>query len=68
MALLQNLNRERGITIVFVTHETDIAEHMQRTIQIRDGRIVRDQRVERPINAEDVLQHLPSTDDEEVPA
>ncbi len=68
MALLQNLNRERGITIVFVTHEIEIAEHMQRTIQIRDGRIVRDQRVERPISAEEVLQRLPSPDDEGVPA
>lgn len=68
MALLQKLNRERGITIVFVTHETDIAGHMQRTIQIRDGRVVRDQRVEHPISAEDVLQRLPSPDGEEAPA
>ena len=64
MALLQNLNRERGITIVFVTHEPDIAQHMQRTIQVRDGRVVRDERVEQPVDAEDVLARLPGPDEE----
>jgi putative ABC transport system ATP-binding protein len=62
MALLQRLNRERGITIVFVTHETDIAHHMQRAINIRDGRIVHDERVEHPLDAEQILAQLPSPD------
>ena len=66
MALLQRLNRERGITIVFVTHEPDIAHHMQRVVQIRDGRVVHDERVEQPRDAEAVLAQLPA--DEEAPA
>ena len=66
MALLQRLNRDRGITIVFVTHEPDIAQHMQRVVQIRDGRVVHDERVEQPRDAETVLAGLPP--DEEAPA
>ncbi len=63
MALLQRLNRERGITIVFVTHEPEITAHMQRAIHIRDGRVVRDERVERPLDAEEILARLPSDDE-----
>lgn len=38
MEIFQQLNAE-GITIVFVTHERDIAEHTKRTIHIRDGKV-----------------------------
>jgi putative ABC transport system ATP-binding protein len=41
MALLEGLSR-RGITIVIVTHEPDIAAHARRLVQFRDGRIVKD--------------------------
>jgi ABC-type lipoprotein export system ATPase subunit len=40
MQLLVNLNRERGVTIVMVTHEPDIAEWAHRRIVFRDGRII----------------------------
>jgi len=64
MALLQELNRERGITIVFVTHETDIAAHTNRIVHLRDGRIVRDEPVERHLLAEEVLARLPPEEED----
>jgi putative ABC transport system ATP-binding protein len=39
MRILLSLNKERGTTIILVTHAPDIAEHAQRTIRIRDGKI-----------------------------
>ena len=44
MQLLRTLNEERGITIVVVTHETDVAEFASRTVTFRDGRISKDER------------------------
>jgi putative ABC transport system ATP-binding protein len=43
LALFQRLNRE-GITIVMVTHETDVAAHAGRVVTFRDGHIVSDVR------------------------
>jgi putative ABC transport system ATP-binding protein len=45
MALFDSLNRE-GITIVLVTHETDIAQHAKRQVHFLDGRIVSDHAVQ----------------------
>ncbi|MBI4505768.1 MAG: ABC transporter ATP-binding protein, partial [Chloroflexi bacterium] len=45
MAIFQRLNRERGITVIFVTHERDIAYHTRRIIRLRDGRVVADEPV-----------------------
>ncbi|WP_367718627.1 ABC transporter ATP-binding protein [Nitratireductor sp. GISD-1A_MAKvit] len=42
MAILTRLNRERGLTIVMVTHEADIAAFAGRQIVFRDGRIAED--------------------------
>jgi putative ABC transport system ATP-binding protein len=42
MELLQQLNRERGITIVMVTHEPDVAAYARRNLVFRDGRILSD--------------------------
>jgi putative ABC transport system ATP-binding protein len=36
------LNRERGITIIFVTHEPEVAAYTRRTITLRDGRVIAD--------------------------
>jgi len=58
MAIFQKLNRERGITVVLVTHEPDIAYHAQRIVRLRDGLVVGEERVERPILAEEVLTGL----------
>jgi putative ABC transport system ATP-binding protein len=40
------LNRERGLTIAFVTHDAKVAAHTNRIIELRDGEIVSDQPVE----------------------
>jgi putative ABC transport system ATP-binding protein len=50
MALLARLNHERGITVVMVTHEPDMAAYADRVIGFRDGRIVNDER-RRPTGA-----------------
>jgi macrolide transport system ATP-binding/permease protein len=44
MKTLQSLNREQGVTIVVVTHEADIAAYADRTVTMRDGQIVSDER------------------------
>jgi len=51
MAIFQRLNEERGITIVFVTHEPEIAQHTRRIVRIADGRIVDDRPVRNPRKA-----------------
>ena len=44
MRLLAQLNAEQGRTIVLITHEQDIARFAERVVELRDGRIVRDER------------------------
>ncbi len=45
VGIFQRLNMERGITIVFVTHEADVASFTRRIIHMRDGRIEHNERV-----------------------
>jgi putative ABC transport system ATP-binding protein len=62
MAIFQELNA-RGLTVVMVTHEPDIAQFAKRVIVVRDGRIRRDDPVvDRPA-ARDVLATLPTLED-----
>ncbi len=60
IALMQDLNRQ-GKTIVFVTHEPDIATFSSRTITLRDGGILSDQKNENPALAKETLAALPAT-------
>lgn len=62
MGIFQDLNQE-GVTIVLVTHELDIAQHAKRIIHFRDGLLVEDKRVEKQINARDILAQLPGIEE-----
>jgi putative ABC transport system ATP-binding protein len=59
MGLFQRLNIERGITIVLITHETDIAEYGTRTVAFRDGRVVGDKPIAQRRDAVEELANLP---------
>ncbi|HMD02645.1 MAG TPA: ATP-binding cassette domain-containing protein, partial [Candidatus Baltobacteraceae bacterium] len=49
MALLGRLNAERGITIMLVTHEPDVAAHAKRIVTFRDGHVISDAATEREL-------------------
>jgi putative ABC transport system ATP-binding protein len=59
MGIFQRLNQERGITVVLITHEMDIAEYGTRTVTFRDGQVVADRAISRRRNAQDELAALP---------
>ncbi len=65
MEILQRLNRERGLTVVLITHEPDIAEYAERVVAFRDGRVVKDEKVARRRDAAAEMAALPPL--EEVP-
>jgi putative ABC transport system ATP-binding protein len=65
MEIFQRLNRERGITLIIVTHERDIAEYADRVVVFKDGRIIRDNKIENRRDASEELLLLPSVDEEE---
>src|SRR6266567_4119362 len=58
IGLFQALNWERGISVIYVTHEPDIAAHARRLIQVRDGMIVSDLINDSPLRAQDELREL----------
>ena len=66
MGIFQRLNRERGITVVLITHEMDIAEYGTRLIRFRDGRVVADQPVLHRRNAADELEALPPPEPDQI--
>jgi putative ABC transport system ATP-binding protein len=62
MGIFQRLNQERGITVVLITHEMDIAEYGTRTVSFRDGHVVADKAVGRRRVAQDELAALPAAE------
>ncbi|OYU85444.1 MAG: ABC transporter ATP-binding protein [Flavobacterium sp. BFFFF2] len=63
MVLIQELNRQ-GKTIVFVTHEPDIAAFSKRTITLKDGKIRSDEMNKNIVNAKEMLAQLPAMDEQ----
>jgi len=55
MDIFQRLNRERGITVLLITHEQDIAEYGTRIVSFRDGLVVSDRPVKERRLAQDEL-------------
>ncbi len=51
LKIFQEMNREKGMTLIIVTHDPFVARHTDRIIMLRDGNIVADQAVRNPIQA-----------------
>ena len=66
MEIFQRLNREENITLILVTHESDIAEYASRVIVFKDGKIKNDYLVANRRDAAEELKLLPAiTDDDD---
>ncbi|MBZ5566421.1 MAG: ABC transporter ATP-binding protein [Acidobacteriia bacterium] len=63
MDIFQRLNEERGLTIVLVTHEPDIAQFAKRNLFFRDGKIRRDDFLSNRPRAAEVLKQMPLLED-----
>jgi len=61
MRVFQSLN-QRGITIIMVTHELDIAAYAKRNVVMRDGRVLSDAPVTRRLDSDQELTRLRQTD------
>jgi putative ABC transport system ATP-binding protein len=65
MEIFQRLNRERGITLVLVTHELDIAQYAQRVVVFKDGKIKKDYQIDEPRDAAEELRNLPPVEEDD---
>jgi putative ABC transport system ATP-binding protein len=65
MEIFQRLN-EKGITIIMVTHEADIAAYARRNVVMKDGLVQSDSRPDRRLNAAAELQRISASDVVEV--
>jgi putative ABC transport system ATP-binding protein len=65
MEIFQRLNRERGITLVLVTHEPDIAQYAQRVVVFKDGKIKKDYQIEDQRDAAEELLNLPAVTEDD---
>jgi putative ABC transport system ATP-binding protein len=65
MEIFQRLNRERGITLVLVTHEPDIAQYAQRVVVFKDGKIQKDYLIEEQRDAAEELRKMPAIEDDD---
>ena len=68
MAIFQRLNREKGITMIVVTHDPDVATYSNRSIHFKDGKLQLDERLAHPRDARKDLEQLPAEQPEEIPS
>ena len=64
LKLFQDLHRE-GRTIVFVTHNNDIASYCERNIVLRDGRLIEDKYNPKMLSAAEALERLPKEEEDQ---
>ena len=62
MEIFQTLN-DQGLTIILVTHETDIASFARRSIVFRDGSVTRDEMLSKCLVASEVIKTIPQLED-----
>ncbi len=62
IAIFQRLNKQ-GKTILMVTHELEIARHTQKIIYLRDGLVYKQEKIDKPIDAEENLRKMPRIED-----
>ncbi len=62
MSIFQDLH-DRGITLILVTHDSDIARHAERVISVRDGKIISDVMVEDRLDAKKLLAEMPAAEE-----
>ncbi len=54
LSVLKRVNEEKGKTIILVTHNTVIANIASGAVRLRDGRIVEEWKIERPVSVEEL--------------
>jgi putative ABC transport system ATP-binding protein len=59
VAIFQRLNNEQDITVVFVTHDAEIAAHTRRIVHLYDGCVIREEVVDNPLIAKGVSADSP---------
>jgi putative ABC transport system ATP-binding protein len=65
MQIFQRLNEERNITIMLVTHETDVARFSKRVVLFRDGKVRKDTVLEDRVDAGEILLTMPWIEDDD---
>ncbi len=60
LGIFQKLNIEQGITVIFVTHEQEVADHCRRIVRVRDGQVESDKQV---LGQRWVYQSLPNPEE-----
>jgi len=62
LAIFQDLNKQ-GKTILFVTHELELAKHAQKIVYLKDGIIINEEKIDDPIDAREMLKDMPKLED-----